>query len=344
MTLDRHDTPLADGFRMPAEWDTHAGCLMAWPARHELWGSRLDAAKAAFAVVARAIADFEPVIMICNPGQEGEVLNLCGSGVEALPIPVNDSWARDSGPIFVRDRAGTVALVDFRFNAWGERWHPYDFDDALPAAIATHLGMQRFTAPMVLEGGAIIVDGEGTLLTTEQCLLNPNRNPGMTRDQIEQVLRDYLGVRQVVWLKHGHSLDVGPAGNDGHIDGVAQYVAPGHVMLEVPSDPASPEHPGGAENLALLRSARDAAGRPFEVSALDPCADPGVSYVNGYVANGAVIVPVAGVEQDQVALDFIAELYPGREVVGVAGEVLAEGGGGVHCITQQIPATKLDSA
>jgi agmatine deiminase len=204
--------------------------------------------------------------------------------------------------------------------------------------------MQRFTAPMVLEGGAIIVDGEGTLLTTEQCLLNPNRNPGMTRDQIEQVLQDYLGVRQVVWLKHGHRLDVGPAGTDGHIDGVAQYVAPGHVMLEVSRDPASPEHPGSLENLALLRSARDAAGRSFEVSAFDPGADPAVSYVNGYVANGAVIVPLGGVEQDQVARDFIAELYPGREVVGVAGGVLAEGGGGVHCITQQIPATKPASA
>ena len=344
MTLDRHDTPLAGGFRMPAEWDTHAGCLMAWPARKELWGSRLDAAKSEYATVARAIADFEPVIMICNPGQEGEVLNLCGSGVEALPIPINDSWARDSGPIFVRDQAGTVALVDFRFNAWGERWHPYDLDDALPAAVATHLGMQRFTAPMVLEGGAIIVDGEGTLLTTEQCLLNPNRNPGMTRDQMEQVLRDYLGVSQVVWLKHGHSLDVGPAGTDGHIDGVAQYVAPGHIMLEVSSDPTSPEYPGSQENLAALWSASDAAGRPFEVSALDLAADPGVSYVNGYVANGAVIVPVSGVEQDKVALDFIAELYPGREVVGVAGEVLAEGGGGVHCITQQIPETKPASA
>ena len=340
MTIDRHDTPLANGFRMPAEWNSHAGCLMAWPARRELWGPRLDAAKAEYAAVAQAIADFEPVIMICNPGQEGEVRNSCGSRVEALPIPINDSWARDSGPIFVCDDAGTLALVDFRFNAWGERWHPHDRDDALPAAIAAHLGVRRFAAPMVLEGGAILVDGEGTLLTTEQCLLNPNRNPGMTRDQMEQVLMDYLGVSHVVWLKNGHSLDVGPAGTDGHIDGVAQYVAAGHVMLESPKDPSSPEYRGSQENLARLQSAHDAAGRPFVVSTLDPGPDPSTSYVNGYVANGAVIVPVSGVEQDKVALDFIARLYPGREVIGVAGDVLAEGGGGVHCITQQIPASR----
>lgn len=340
MTHDPHDTPLANGFRMPAEWDSHAGCLIAWPARPELWGSRLEAAKAEYAAVARAIADFEPVIVICNLGQESEVKNFCGSAVEALPIPINDSWTRDSGPIFVRDAADTLALVDFRFNAWGERWHPHDLDDALPAAIAAHLGVRRFAAPMVLEGGAFMVDGEGTLLTTEQCLLNPNRNPGMTRDQMEQVLMDYLGVSQVVWLQRGHSLDVGPAGTDGHIDGVAQYVAPGHIMLEAPSDPTSPEFAGSQENLARLRSAHDAAGRPFVVSVLDPGPDFSASYVNGYVANGAVIVPVSGLEQDESALAFIAALYPGREVIGVVGDVLAEGGGGVHCITQQIPTSR----
>ena len=339
MTVDRHDTPLANGFRMPAEWDPHAGCLMAWPARHELWGSRLDAAKAEYAAVARAIADFEPVIMVCNPGLEGEVRNSCGSKVEALPIPINDSWARDSGPIFVRDDRGTLAVVDFRFNAWGERWHPHDLDDALPAAVADHLGVRRFAAPMVLEGGAIIVDGEGTVVTTEQCLLNPNRNPGMTRDQVEQVLTDYLGVSQVVWLNRGHSLDVGPAGTDGHIDGIAQYVAPAHIMLEAPLDPSSPEYVSSQDNLARLRAARDAAGRPFEISLLDPGPDPLASYVNGYVANGAVIVPVSGLERDKAAMDVIAARYPGREVIGVAGDVLAEGGGGVHCITQQIPAS-----
>jgi agmatine deiminase len=340
MTLDRSDdTPRTNGFRMPAEWDLHAACLMAWPTRTELWGALMDAAKGEYAAVARAIADFEPVLMVCNPGQEAEVRNACGSGVEALPIGINDSWARDSGPIFVRDDAGTVALVDFEFNAWGERWHPFDLDNALPAAVASHLGMRRFSAPMVLEGGAIMVDGEGTLLTTEQCLLNPNRNPKLTRTQMEQVLGDYLGVSQVVWLENGHSLDVGPAGTDGHIDGVAQYVAPGHVLLEMPTDPSSPDYQPGQANFARLQSARDAAGRPFVVSRLDPGPDPSTSYVNGYVANGAVIVPTGGQAQDQVALGLIADLYPDREVVGVPGVALAEGGGGVHCITQQVPAT-----
>jgi agmatine deiminase len=330
-------TPAAAGFSMPPEWVPHAACLMAWPTRRELWRDRFDEAKRDYAAVARAIADFEPVWMICNPGTAAEVRDSCGTAIEAIELPINDSWARDSGPVFVRDPAGRVAAVKFGFNAWGNRWHPHDDDAKMPDRIAAHLGMRLFRAPFVLEGGAFFVDGEGTLLTTEQCLLNPNRNPGMTREQIEQGLKDFLGVTTVVWLPLGHSLDVGPEGTDGHVDGVAQYLAPGRVLLEAPADPAASEHGPGQVNLARLRAARDARGRSFEVSVLDPGPRASVSYANHYLANGAVIVPIGGDAADGPVLELLATVYPGREIVSVPGATLLFGGGGPHCITQQVP-------
>jgi agmatine deiminase len=340
MTVETSLTPAAAGFAMPPEWAPHAGCLMAWPTRRELWGNRLGDAKADYAGVARAVAGFESVTMVCNPGDEQEVRDQCGSGVQPLAIPIDDSWVRDSGPVFVRGEAGEIAVVSFQFNAWGERWHPHDADAQLAGRIAEHLGLPVFEAPFVLEGGSFLVDGEGTLITTEQCLLNSNRNPQWSREQIEQGLRDYLGVSTVVWLKSGHSTDVGPEGTDGHLDGVAAFVAPGHVMLEAPHDPADPEYAGGVANLAALRAARDARGREIKVSQLDPGQDASVSYANFYLANGGLVVAVgddASRRADASALELLAELYPGRAVVGVPGLVLAFGGGGVHCVTQQIP-------
>jgi len=338
VTDDLHGTPALEGFSMPAEWSPHAGCLMAWPTRRELWKDHFDAARTDYAVVARAISDFEPVVMVCSPGRAQEVRDACGSAVEPLELPINDSWSRDSGPIFVTDDLGTVAAVKFGFNAWGERWHPYDDDALLPDRVADHLGVRLFRAPIVLEGGAFFVDGEGTLLTTEQCLLNPNRNPGFTREEIEQVLRDYLGVTTIVWLPFGHSLDVGPEGTDGHVDGIAQYVAPGHVVLEVPSHPEATEYDRGRQNLARLQATRDARGRSLQVSVLDPAPSVAECYANHYIANGGVVVPVVGDSRDEPALTLLADLYPGRAIVGVPGATLAYGGGGPHCITQQIPA------
>jgi agmatine deiminase len=334
---DHPITPVASGFSMPPEWAQHSACLMAWPTRRDLWNGRFDEAKHDYAVVARAVSDFERVLMICAPGAAAEVRNRCGGAIEIVELPINDSWARDSGPIFVRDGSGNIAAVKFRFNAWGDRWHPYDDDAKLPERIAAHLGMRLFTAPFVLEGGAILVDGDGTLITTEQCLLNPNRNPTMTREQIQQGLKDYLGVETVVWLPFGHSLDVGPAGTDGHVDGVAQYIAPGHLLLEAPSDPAASEYAPGQANLARLLAARDARGRTLKVTVMDPGANAQVSYANHYIANGAVIVPTGGDDNDGPVLEFLATVYPGREIVGVPGTALSFGGGGPHCITQQIP-------
>ncbi len=338
MTEEATVTPKDAGFSMPPEWSPHAATLMSWPTRPELWQGRFDEAKREWAGVARAIVDFEPLIMICKPGDEREVRDRCGSAVEPLAIPIDDSWIRDNGPIFVRDRKGKVAAVKFRFNAWGERFHPYDSDDTAPYRIAEHLGMQVFTAPFVLEGGSILVDGEGTLLTTEMCLLNPNRNPTMTREQIEEGLRDQLGVDTVVWLPHGMAEDTGPVATDGHIDGVAHYIAPGHVMLLSPEDPADADHDFGQANLLRLQGAQDAKGRAIEVSRLDVGAGAKLSYANIYVANGVVITPTADDEKDADAIAQISELFADREVVGVPAVTIDFGGGGPHCITQQIPA------
>ena len=323
---------------MPGEFETHAGCLMAWPTRAELWGEKLDDARRDYAAVANAIADFEPLFMVCSPGHASQVHQLCGSGVSTIEIPINDSWIRDSGPAFVRNAAGTLAAVGFGFNAWGNRWHPHDDDARLSQLLARHFDTPFFRAPFVLEGGSFFVDGEGTVVTTEQCLLDPNRNPTLSREQIEQGLKDYLGATTVVWLPFGHSLDTGPAGTDGHVDGVLQYIAPGRVMLEAVADTSSPEHDRGIANLAALRATADAAGRPFDIAILDPGPDAIVSYANHYLANGAVIVPIAGDGADDDALATLRSLHPDRAVVGVPGETIAFGGGGPHCITQQIPA------
>jgi agmatine deiminase len=185
---------------MPAEWESHEACLMAWPTRDESFAPYFERAKEEYAAVANAIAAFEPVVMVTNPGQAGEVRERCSSAVEILEVPIDDSWTRDSGPVMVVDENGRRAGVDFAFNSWGERFLPYDKDAAMSARVLGRLGIERIPSAMVLEGGSITVDGEGTLITTEQCLLNPNRNPDLSREQIEAELRRTLGVERIMWL------------------------------------------------------------------------------------------------------------------------------------------------
>ena len=340
------ETPSAAGFAMPAECAPHERTLMAWPVRVDLWGDGLAEARRDYATIANAIAAFEPVLMVAPPGETSEARSACGDGVEIVELPIDDSWIRDSGPIFVTSSDGSRrAGVDFRFNGWGEKFTPFDRDDALPAALLAHLGTDRFEAPLVLEGGAITVDGEGTLVTTEQCLLNPNRNPTLGRGEIEALLRDYLGAEKVIWLPHGLLED---HDTDGHVDNVAAFVSPGRVLLQT-APPGSPNHERLAENAELLRSSTDARGRPVEVVELEALPTTqvrgelgNVPYTNLYAANGAVFVPVAGDDPDRDAevVKMLASLYAPREVVTVPGRMLAEGGGGVHCITQQVPAAE----
>jgi agmatine deiminase len=308
---------------------------MQWPARRELWGELWDRALDDYATVANAVAAFEPVSMVADPAVSSEARSRCGSGVEILEMPTDDSWARDSGPIFVTDRSGGVALVHFGFNGWGGKYVPWDKDAVVPRRLAEHLGMRRYVAPMILEGGSFLVDGAGTLLTTEQCLLHPNRNPSMSRAQIERTLGDYLGVDTVIWLGRGHPLD---RDTDGHVDAIAQYVAAGRILLLVPADPTDAYHADARDNLERLRKARDATGRSIDVVELDPGTPTSTAYANLYLVNGGVIVPADGESTDEVALEQIAEVFPDREIVTVPGATLLAGGGGPHCITQQIPA------
>jgi agmatine deiminase len=329
-------TPRDDGFAMPAEWAPHEATLIAWPThtRDDLWGDLFEDAQREYAIVANAIADFEPVVMVVDPTQADEARPLLAAGVELIAIPIDDSWIRDSGPIFVTDGRGGRAAVDFGFNGWGGRYRPYDHDDALPAALAAHFGVPCYRAPLVLEGGAITVDGEGTLVTTSSCLLNPNRNPGRTREEVDRVLRDFLGVDTVIWFDRGWSQS---RDTDGHIDGIALFTEPGELFLLDPADPDDPDHQLAAANRGVLAGTPDAHGRTISVAPLDPGRIVDIPYANAYVGNGFAIVP-GGTPADALACEQVAAAFPGREVIQVPARALHEGGGGPHCITQQVPA------
>ena len=322
--------------RMPAEWAPHERTIVCWPARESMWQELFADAKAEHAAVVNAIAAFEPVTLAVDPSQAAEARAAVRGDVDVVAIPLDDSWARDSGPIFVTG-AGSRAGVHFGFNAWGEKFSPYDSDAAFGARVLEHLGEQRIDAgDLILEGGSIAVDGEGTLITTEQCLLHPSRNPHLSREQIEARLREALGVERVVWLGLGLLED---DDTDGHVDNICAWIEPGRVLLQTVADQDDPNYGLCRENAERL----SAAGIDVvELDVLPRLAGDGpptvVPYVNYYIANGALIVPVTGAETDADALALLERLYPGREAVPVSGTTLALGGGGVHCITQQVPA------
>lgn len=322
---------------LPAEWESHDRTVMGWPTRSrvdQLWGDQLEAARDVHATVAATIARFEPVLMVADPADADDAARRCGEGVEVLAVPIDDSWLRDSGPVLVRRADGTRAGVHFGFNAWGEAFTPYDADQQVAAAILEHLGIDRIDATdFVLEGGSIAVDGTGTLVTTERCLLHPNRNPHLDRAGIEDRLRRYLGVERIVWVADGIVED---EGTDGHVDNVVAFVAAGRAIVQGCADPANPNH-----HAALDRRRRldDAGIEIVEIEALPYTTVAGqtlpVPYVNFYVCNGAVMVPTVDGGESRW-LDRIGECFGDREVVALPGEVLAFGGGGVHCITQQV--------
>jgi agmatine deiminase len=280
------------------------------------------------------VAEFEPVLMVANQGEGALARSMCGEGIEVVELPVNDAWSRDCGPIFLSDGKGGVRASLFRFNSWGEKFLPYDDDAKFGARVCELLGIPTYQAPMVLEGGGISTDGQGSLLTTEQCLLNKNRNPNMTRADVEDVLCRWLGVEKVIWLGRGTARE--RSITDGHVDGLCVFVAPGVAMLHVTADSSGPHFEVWSDARSRLEATTDARGRKLEVIELPRA--KGLSHINFYVANGGVVVPIAGrPEVDDRPLGIIREAFPGRRVVGVSGLVIAAGGGGVHCITQQIP-------
>jgi agmatine deiminase len=335
-TDDSRERTRLEGVRLPAEWELHERTLMGWPCRRELWNETIDRARADYATVANAIAQFEQVTMIANPGAEAaQARAACSARVEIMELPLNDSWLRDFGPIYVRGANGRRGAIHFRFNAWGGKFPPWDADAAVGGLVAERLGDPVVRAPLVLEGGSICADGLGAIITTEQCLLHPNRNPALARDQIEQALGRYLGAERIIWLGQGLVED---RDTDGHVDLIAAFTRPGQVVLQT----VGPENPN-FDNCEQNRSRLEAAGievvelpyLPYATVAGERVA---AGYLNFYICNRAVLVPVAGAETDADALAIIANAYPSREVVPVPGVVLAYGGGGPHCITQQVPS------
>jgi len=323
---------------MPAEWAPHEMTLVAWPQRQETWrGTTIEDARDSHTEVIAAISEFEPVLVVADPSQADDARSrLPGGNVEVLAAPIDDSWLRDSGPIIVTGD-GRRAGVDFVFNSWGEAFLPYDKDAAIAARILEHLGIERISSDLVLEGGSIAVNGEGTLVTTEQCLLDPSRNPGLDRGSIASELSSRLGVGQIVWLDQGLVED---GDTDGHVDNICAFIGPGRVLLQSAPE-GDPNFENAQQNLQLLT---DAGLEVIELDLLPRIEREGepivVPYTNFYIANGALIVPVSGVDPDMdaQALELLGRLYPDREAIGIDGRTLALGGGGIHCITQQIPA------
>ncbi len=312
---------------------------MAWPCRKELWADQLGAAKTEYAAVANAISEFEPVTMVVTGPVDGaEARAQLAGSAELIELPLDDSWVRDSGPIFCLDEEGQRAGVHFRFNAWGGKFARWEDDEKAGGILAARYGDLAFEAPLVLEGGSIVIDPGGRLVTTEQCLLNPNRNAAMGQADIEMALRQYLGASEVVWLGRGLSED---RDTDGHVDLIAAFNDAGALVLQS-RPPADAEHEAMADN-------RERAVRAgLDVIDFGPLAHGFVSgqriihsYLNLYLCNGAAIVPLAGPASpatDEEALDLLGEVLPGREIIGVPGLTIAFGGGGPHCITQQVPA------
>ncbi len=308
------------------------------PPRTNFWRGHLGEARHAWAGVVRTLARFEPVLLVTEPGQEGEAAGLVGDTVHPVDIeswPIDDSWARDSGPVVVRAPDGSRVGVHFEFNAWGAKQSPYDADAAFGSRVLDHLGISCRRAPLVLEGGSVVGDGAGTVVTTERCLLHPNRNPSLDRADLEEALARWLGVHRVVWLPDALTDDWG---TDGHVDNAVAFVASDRVLLQGCDDPDDPDHAVAATNRRLLGEAGLEVVE-LEVLPRVACFDEVVEvpYVNLAIVEGGVVVPVTGHPADGDALAAIGACFPDREVVGVPAAVLAYGGGGVHCITQQIP-------
>jgi len=354
-------TPRQDGFRMPGEFQPHAGCWMLWPERPDNWRLGAKPAQRAFAEVASAIAQFEPVTMGVSAAQYLNARSLLPPHVRVVEMSYNDSWMRDCGPTFVTS-GREIRAVDWEFNAWGGLkgglYFPWDQDDLVASKVAEIERVDVYRAPLVLEGGSIHVDGEGTLITTEECLLNPNRNPELTREEIEGYLKEYLNIETIIWLPRGVYNDE----TSGHVDNLCCFIRPGVVALTWTDDKRNPQYEISAEAFEVLSQAKDARGRRLQVYKIhqpNPVTITreesewvdaiegtlprregdrlAASYINFYMANGGAVVPVFNDPHDREALAALQELMPERKVVGVYAREILLGGGNIHCITQQQP-------
>ncbi len=345
-------TPAQLGFRMPAEWEPHAATWLAWPHNQDTWPNTCSAITAVYVRMIAALHRDERVHICVNDsetkGRVRHTLNAAGVDLARIgiyEIPTNDAWTRDHGPIFLtrqHEQIIELGLTNWTFNAWGAKYLPWDLDDSVPKHIAHCLNLIPFTPHMVLEGGSIEVNGRGMLLTTESCLLNPNRNPTLSRSDIEHILEDFLGVHYIGWLGEGIVGD----DTDGHVDDIARFVNPTTVVCAVEDDPADVNYKPLQDNLHRLRSMRDQSGQPLRVV---PLPMPGpvehaaerlpASYANFYIANRIVLVPIYDHPQDHTALSILQELLPGRRTLGIPCRELVVGLGALHCVTLQQPAS-----
>jgi agmatine deiminase len=339
--------PAAAGFVMPPEWAPHEATWLTWPKDPVTWPDRVPQVETIFLRMIEALAEHETVnVLVDDEATEARVRGRMtwpqAANVYLHRIRTVDSWIRDYGPNFIVRRRGGASLAynDWIFNAWGGKYETLMADDAVGAALEPLLGIPRFAPGLVLEGGSIDVNGAGVVLTTEQCLLNANRNPTRSKTEIEQALRDHLGVSQVLWLGEGVAGD----DTDGHIDDISRFVSPTTIVTAVEEDPSSPNHEPLQENLRRLELARDPHGRAFDIVTLPmPGAvlagdDPlPASYANFYIANGVVLLPVYGHANDARAAETLQRLFPDRRVVSINCEPLVWGMGAIHCVTQQQP-------
>jgi agmatine deiminase len=354
LTADLAATPASRGYRLPAEWAPHEATWLSGPHNRDSWPGVFAGVEPAMVEFVRALGECESVyINVLDAAHERQVARLLARAVppEHLRLhrfPTNDAWARDHGAIFVTNPKLTEPrlAVDFDYNAWGGKYPPFDLDREIGRRMAEALGVPRWAKPgIVLEGGSIEVDGEGALLTTEQCLLNPNRNPTLTRADIERLLRDAFGVREILWLGDGIEGD----DTDGHIDDLTRFVTPGTVVTVMDPNRADPNHAVLEANRRLLDTLR-VGGKPLTVVEL-PMPTPQylgeqrlpASYANFYVANGAVLVPTFGCAADDAACGILRECFPRRRVVPIDCRVLIAGLGALHCLTQQVPAVPAKS-
>lgn len=348
ISADKTLTPRARGFRMPAEWGRHDATWLTWPRPEGIsFPDAFEAIPALWAGLAKLLAEGEQVhINVFSPGHEADIraaLKKADAPVDQRihlhPFPAYEPWCRDHGPIFVRN-ANELAVIDWRYNAWGGKYPPCDLDDDVPQHVAKLLGLRLFSPSMILEGGSIEVNGEGALLTTEACLLNKNRNPDLTREEIENYLREYLGVEQILWLGEGIVGD----DTDGHIDDLTRFVDATTMVTIMEEDPADENYALLLENRKRLEAMRDPHGKPWNIVELPT---PGriekegqrlpASYANFYIANEVVVVPGFDHPNDAKARDILQRLFPSRRVVIWPALDLIWGLGAFHCITQQQP-------
>ena len=331
-------------YHLGAEWERHAGCVMALCDANQTYGARtvkrmqLEQAK-----MATAIASFEPVTMLINPRQRKRAAAILPANIDLLEMSHHDVWTRDTLPTITKTPDGKKTAIDWNFNTWGNKYPEYGRDRTLAKRFAGAIDLPVQNAPIVCEGGAIELNGNGTLVTTETCLLNRNRNPGKSRHDVEQALRDMTGAANIVWL-WGSEVD---QITDGHIDGFMRFIRPGVVVAEVTDDPTDPEYTEMQENLARLLKARDSNGQHFEVHLIlrprwDVMPNRGndfaASYVNSYFPNGGIVMPsFDDPERDKAAKNLFQALEPNRRIIQIDVSEICEGGGGIHCNTMQIP-------